>query len=204
MENAPPSDDPSRPGFWNALYRSGEAGWDKGRVSPPIARLLREGRLKPGAALAVIGAGRGHEATDAAVEGFRVSAVDFAPEAATALRAAAARGPAFEVLERDLFDLPRTHAGRFEAVLEHTCFCAIPVSRRDAYVEAVAELLAPAGVLFGLFYAHGRAGGPPFDTSADEVRRRFSRRFEIERLAVAPDSFEERKGNELEAWLRKA
>ncbi len=197
------SEDQSKASYWNDLYLKGEAGWDKGLVSPPIARLLREGGLGPGAAIAVVGAGRGYEARDAAALGFSVTAIDFAEEAAKALRAAAQAGPSFAVEQRDLFDLPRTHAGRFDAVLEHTCFCAIPVARRDEYVETAAQLLKPRGVLFGLFYAHGRPGGPPFDTSEEEVRRRFEPRFEVTRLARAPDSFEIRRGAELEAWFIK-
>ena len=193
------SDDPSQAEYWNQLYLTGEAGWDKGTVSPPIARLLREGRLPKRARIAVIGAGRGHEAKEAAALGFEVAAVDFAPEAAKALRAA--RG--FEVLERDLFDLPRTHAGTFDAVLEHTCFCAIPVSKRAEYVTAVSALLKPRGVLFGLFYATGKPGGPPFDVTEAEVRERFAPAFRLDRLIIARDSFEARAGRELETWFEK-
>lgn len=193
------SDDPSKADYWNQLYLTGEAGWDKGTVSPPIARMLREGRLPKGARIAVIGAGRGHEAKEAASLGFAVTAVDFAPEALKALRAAGG----FEVLERDLFDLPRTHTGAFDAVLEHTCFCAIPVSKRDEYVQAVAQLLKPGGWLFGLFYATGKEGGPPFATTEPEVRKRFEGSFDVVKLSTAPDSFEARTGREIETWLQK-
>lgn len=94
--------------------------------------------------------------------------------------------------------MPRTHAGAFDAVLEHTCFCAIDVERREEYVRAVRDLLAPNGRLFGLFYAHGKPGGPPSTTSEAEVRALFSRDFEIEVLKTAPDSFEARAGKKLE------
>jgi SAM-dependent methyltransferase len=194
------SDDPSKADYWNQLYLTGEAGWDKGTPSPPIARMMREGRLARGSKVAVIGAGKGHEAKLGASLGFEVSAVDFAPEAVKALRAAGG----FEVLERDLFDLPRTHSGVFDAVLEHTCFCAIPVSKRDEYVQTVAKLLKPGGWLFGLFYATGKEGGPPFATTEAEVRQRFEKDFSIVKLATAPDSFEARAGREIEAWLQKS
>jgi hypothetical protein len=128
--------------YWNDLYLKGDTGWDKGAPSPPIARMLAEGVVPAGAAIAVIGAGRGHDALEAQRLGYRVTAIDFAPEA------------------------------------------------------------AKGGVLFGLFSAHGREGGPPFDTSEAEVRRLFEARFTIERLRVAPDSFEVRKGVELEAVFR--
>jgi hypothetical protein len=186
--------------YWNSLYLAGDTNWDKGFPSPVVKRLLREGVVPAGASIAVIGAGRGHDAIEAARQGFQVTAVDYAPEAAKDTAANAAKaGVKLEVLQRDLFALE----GRFDAVMEHTCFCAIDVGLRPAYVEKVAALLGPKGTLFGVFYAHGRAGGPPFDTSEAEVRRLFGARFEIERLSVAPDSIETRKGLELEAVLRR-
>lgn len=187
--------DVSDPNYWNELYVSQQAGWDKGTAAPPIARLLGERLLPPGGTLAVLGAGRGHEAAAAAGAGYAVTAIDFAPEAVKAMRS---RG-GFTVLQADVFSV----AGPFDAALEHTCFCAIDVKRRDEYVDAVANMLKPDGVLFGLFYAHGRPGGPPFDTNADEVRERFSRRFHIERLLVPSDSFDNRAGKELEAVMRR-
>src|SRR4051794_5876881 len=107
-ENQPLSAD-----YWNDLYAAGDTGWDKGRVAPPIERLIATGRIPKGK-VAVLGAGFGHEALHLANAGFTVTAVDFAPLAVKELRArAAAQRVPMEVLERDLFDLPRTHAGAF-------------------------------------------------------------------------------------------
>lgn len=186
--------------YWNDLYLKGDTGWDKGAPSPPIARLLREGHLVKGASIAVIGAGRGHDAIEAARCGYRVTAIDFAPEAVKASRENAAKAGVerLEVREEDVFGL----IGPFDAICEHTCFCAIDVARRAEYVEVVADALNPNGVLFGVFYAHGKEGGPPFDTNEAELRRLFEPRFTIERLRRAPDSFEPRAGKELEAVFR--
>ncbi|MBL8955037.1 MAG: methyltransferase domain-containing protein [Myxococcaceae bacterium] len=186
--------------YWNDLYLKGDTGWDKGVASPPLARMLREGVVPKGSSIAVIGAGRGHDAIEAARLGYRVTAVDFAAEAAKDIsNNAHGAGVRLDVLQADLFTGLK---GPYDAVLEHTCFCAIDVARRDEYVTAIARALKPGGTLFGLFYAHGREGGPPFDVSEDEVRRRFSGRFVIERLRRAPDSFEARAGRELEAVFR--
>jgi SAM-dependent methyltransferase len=186
--------------YWNSLYLSGDTGWDKGRPSPPIARMLREGVIAPGASVAVIGCGKGYDAIEAARLGFRVTAVDFAPEAIKAVQENAANvNVTLTALQRDLFELE----GRFDAVIEHTCFCAIEVELRPKYVEKVSTLLGPKGTLFGVFYAHGKPGGPPFDTSEAELRGLFGPRFQIERLHVAPDSLENRAGKELEAVLRR-
>jgi methyl halide transferase len=197
-------EDVSRADYWENLYQTNEDGWDKGKVSPPIARMLRERFLSPGARICVVGAGPGHEAFEAAGLGFRVTAVDFAPSSMRQLREGAARtGTTLELLEADLFALPRSRAGGFDAVLEHTCFCAIDVGRREEYAEAMRQLLVPGGVFFGLFYAHKKEGGPPFSTTEAEVRSLFAPRFELERLVVPADSFENRRGNELEAVFRR-
>ena len=139
-----------------------------------------------GASIAVIGAGRGHDAIEAARLGYRVTAIDFAPEALKGIAENASKaGVQLETRLEDVFALK----GPFDAVLEHTCFCAIDVERRAEYVEAVARALKPGGTLFGVFYAHGREGGPPFDVTEAEVRRLFSKRFKVERLLRAPDGF---------------
>ena len=196
------SHDVSSADYWNDLYLKGDTGWDKGRCSPPVDRLLKEGIVPQGARLAGIGAGRGYEVVEAARLGYRVSAIDFAEEAARGVAAVAEKaGVALEVLQEDLFNLPRRRPAHYDAVLEQTCFCAIAIARRPEYVEAVHAMLKKGGVLFGLFYAHGKPDGPPFDTNEEEVRRLFSPRFKIERLKRAADSHESRLGRELEAVM---
>ncbi|MFN5163242.1 MAG: bifunctional hydroxymethylpyrimidine kinase/phosphomethylpyrimidine kinase, partial [Cyanobacteriota bacterium] len=56
----------------------------------------------------------------------------------------------------------------FNGVLEHTCFCAIEPEARQTYLRTVKRLLAPDGWLLGLFWCHGREGGPPF--GSDPIR----------------------------------
>lgn len=191
-------------GFWEARYLSAQTGWERGRCAPPIVRMLREAVVAKGAHVAVLGSGRGHEALEAAAQGYEATAIDFAEPAIEATRVAAEhRQLDVETLQQDLFTLGTTHEGAFDAVLEHTCFCAIDPERRDEYVQVVHRVLKPGGVVFGLFFAHGRPGGPPFDTNEDEVRRRFEPHFVVERLERAKDSFSERSGEELEFVFRR-
>lgn len=198
------SEDVSHPGFWSALYQTGEAGWDKGRCAPPIARLLREGVVPPGTRLAVIGCGRGHEALEAARLGYEVTAIDFAPEAIAAVKEnAQQQGLDLKAVEADVFDLARRWPDHFDAILEHTCLCAVDPARRDEYVTAVAGALKPDAILFGLFYAIDKPSGPPYTIDEAEARSRFSPRFEFARLCIAPDSFEHRMGYELEFLARR-
>ena len=210
--------DVNKPEYWNAIYLANDAGWDKGRAAPPIARLAKERVVPAGATVCVLGAGRGHEAFVLAAEGYAVTAVDFAEEAAKAMRArggaidersesgrpTSPKGEAaIDVLQEDVFALARTHAGSFDAALEHTCFCAIDVARRTEYAAMTRAIVKPGGVFFGLFYAHSKPGGPPFTTTEREVRELFAPLFTIERLVVPADSFENRAGNELEFVFRR-
>ena len=198
-----PTTDVSQPSYWSALYQADDTGWDKGQCAPPIARLLREGLLPPDAHVAVIGCGRGHEAFEAARLGFQVTAIDFALEAIAAVRANASQpGLHLAAVEADVFELSQRWPGQFDAIIEHTCLCAIDFARREEYVQAVAGALQPHGILLGLFYAHNKPDGPPYRISEAEVRKLFTTRFELERLHIAPDSFENRAGNELEFIFR--
>lgn len=196
--------DVNRPEYWEEIYASGEVRWDKGRPTPPLVRLVREGVIPAGGHVAVPGAGRGHDALFLAREGFRVTALDFAPTASNAMReaAAAAKLP-MEVLQEDVFALAERFPAAFDAIFEHTIFCAIDPARRREFVETMHAALRPGGLWLGLFYAHGREGGPPHSTDEAEVRRLSSGLFTVEHIAVAPDSFPERANNELEFVFRK-
>lgn len=187
---------------WNERYLKNDMGWDKGACAPPLARMLAEGLLRPGAPVAIVGAGRGHEAVVAARLGFRVTAVDFAPQAIAAMHEQMkATGCTFEALQADVFELGASRPRAFAAIVEHTCYCAIDPSTRDRYVRSIEAALEPGGLVLGLFYNHGRTGGPPFDTTEADVRGRFGR-FDFERFVKAPDSFPGRAGQEWEAVLR--
>jgi SAM-dependent methyltransferase len=146
----------------------------------------------------VVGCGPGHEVAALAEKGFDALGLDFAAEAVAATQALlAGRKLPGRAEQADLFALPGAHAP-FDLWVEHTCFCAIDPARRDEYVQAAANSLVPGGRLLGLFYAHGRPGGPPFATTPAEVRARFGARFDVESLELAKDSHPRRKGEE---WL---
>lgn len=192
---------PSDPAFWDPLFPADAGGWELGRPTPPLVRWFSEHSPKDMRAL-VVGCGRGHEARLLAGLGARVTAIDFAPNAIAAARAASDPALAIDYQVRDLFSLAGGPPA-FDLVVEHTCFCAIDPARRDEYVDAVADALVPGGALVGLFYAHGRPGGPPFTTSREEIERRFARRFAVAALEVAGDSVLVRHRQELLGELRR-
>ena len=189
--------------FWESHYREGNTAWDLGAPAPPFVDLLAEGVPPAPGSMIVLGAGRGHDALLFARHGFRVTALDFAESAGRETQEAArVVGLSVETVRYDFFALPPEYDGAFDYVLEHTFFVAIDPGRRKEYVRIVRRLLKPGGLLIALFYAHGRPGGPPFTTSADEVRALFGQDFAIERLEVPTRSVKPRQGKELLALMR--
>ncbi len=186
---------------WEGRYRNADTGWDLGGPPPALVKLLDDlGDPKLG--VFVPGAGLGHDAIAWAKAGHHVTAIDYAPSAvAGAIERAEQAGVALAVRQHDLFDLPDDLSGRFDAVWEQTCYCAIDPARRSAYVEAVAGVLKPAGAYYGLFWNHGADGGPPFDVTPAQVREVFDPRFVIESLEPAHASVESRS-NEFVAHMR--
>jgi len=190
--------------FWNGRYLDKNTGWDLGQVSPPVVHLVESGSLAPYSSILIPGAGRGWEALYFARLGFDVTCVDFAPEAVVEGKALAKEhGVRVTYLEEDLFRLsPETH-GRFDYLFEQTCFCAIDPDRREDYVKMAARMVRPGGELLGLFYVHGREGGPPWTTTSEEVRELFRANFDFIEFAITPHSVESRKGEEILARLRR-
>ncbi len=190
--------------FWNSRYIENNIGWDLGRVSPPFVHLVESGKIAPYSTILIPGAGRGWEAIYLARMGFDVTCVDFAPEAIAGARLLSEKeGVKVTFLQEDLFHLDPERHGVFDYLLEQTCFCAIDPVRRPEYVRMAVRMIRPGGELVGLFYVHGKEGGPPWTTTAQEVRDLFRSRFDFVEFAITDQSVDSRKGEEILARLRR-
>ncbi|MBI4576573.1 MAG: methyltransferase domain-containing protein [Planctomycetes bacterium] len=190
--------------FWQGHYVRGETDWDKGGPAPPLVSLAARGVLR-GRSLVVVGCGYGHDALHFARLGYEVTGLDLVEEAVAGADARAQTAAvSCRFVRADVLDPPVAFHGRFDLWLEHTFYCAIDPARRDDYVKAAHLLLRPGGTLFGLFYHHGRAGGPPFDTDEGDLRRRFPPCFELESVERPVDSFPSRAGAELLVRMRRS
>ena len=98
----------------------------------------------------------------------------------------------------NFFEMDVVHNGTFDMVIEQTFFCAISPEQRISYVSTVARALKQGGMLAGLFYHTGEEGGPPFNTTREDIVKLFSDLFEIRQLTRAEDSAEQRKNKE---WI---
>ena len=186
--------DVNLPEKWEVDYERKTDGWDLGGPTPVFKRLAMSGRFKPGRMI-VPGAGRGHDAREFARHGFQVTAIDFAPHAIHEMKRLSDPNAPIEILQHDLFALPSELNNSFDYLLEYTCFCAIDPKRRTEYADLVTRLLKPGGTYIDMaFPLDGRAGGPPFSVSADEVMKLFvERRFKLLSREKPEDSIKPRR-----------
>lgn len=187
---------------WEAAYLAGETPWDKGAAAPELSRILERGLLR--GRVLVPGCGLGHDARAIAAKAHgEVVGLDVAPTAVLRARSIAGFGNlAFE--EGDLFALPEAWKGAFDAVWEHTCFCAIDPALRSNYVLALGSALRTGGELVGVFYLNpsmdGRGDGPPFGVSLEELDELMGAYFELLEEWAPLNCFEGREGRE---WCRR-
>ena len=189
--------DTNSPDFWQLFYRNGRTAWDLGAPTPPFARLAVSGDFLPGQMI-VLGAGRGHDARLFAQHGFTVLAVDFASDAVATMHLLNNEATPVQVLQADIFELPMGMNGRFDYILEYTCFCAIDPSRRKDYAALAARLLKPGGHFIALAFPIGtRSGGPPFVVQPDAMIELLSEHgFSLQHRELPPDSVPSRQNIE--------
>lgn len=196
--------DVNHPEKWEADYVGGTDGWDLGGPNPVFKRLAAGRRFPPGRML-VPGAGRGHDAREFARHGFQVTAVDFSPTAVKEMKRLSDPDAPIDVVQDDLFALPRQLNGTYDYVLEYTCFCAIDPARRREYADLVERLLKPSGLFIDLaFPLDGRPGGPPFATTEAEILGLFKTRgFNLVSQEMPRDSIPQRRRAERLMVFRK-
>lgn len=160
---------------WNECYATGNIPWEKGFATPVMEEILaRHPELFHNeATILVPGCGTGHDARRLAELGMQVTAIDLAPLAIERARQLDPNG-SVQYLQADLFQLPEEWRGRFDAVWEHTCFCALPPERRKDYIASMTSVLKPGGRIFGVFFINPEMDegetGPPFGIEAEELR----------------------------------
>lgn len=188
---------------WQRHYEEDDLGWDLGQVAPPFVKLWEEEKLPLGKVL-IPGCGRGHEVVFLAENGFEVTAIDFSDGAVTYLRKVLSdRSLAGEVLHQDFFSLDESHHSLYDLMIEQTFFCAISPWQRADYVKNVARVLKPGGLLVGLFYHTDKQGGPPYNTTREDIESHFSDDFEVLELDKTHLSAEQRTDKEWLAILRR-
>lgn len=172
---------PDTGSWWDLRYREGSDRWELGVPAPPLQLLFQSHAHapQPPGRVVVPGCGRGHEAALLAGLGFEVVGVDFSAEALREARhlhgeqSGRLRWLQADVLDADQLASAGLGSASCDGVLEHTCYCAIDPELRLAYRKSVAQLLRPQGWLLGLFWCHGRPGGPPYGSDPAQLMADF-------------------------------
>jgi SAM-dependent methyltransferase len=189
---------------WDEHYQRGDVFWDKGAPSPPLKQYLERHKIR-GRTL-VPGCGRGHEVAMAVEQGLDAIGLDIAP---TAIAEARALYPQFaeRFMLGNFFDPPAELRGAFDVVLEHTCFCALPLTLRPHYRRAVDVALRPGGLLIGVWFINPALDpgeeGPPFGISVAELTALFKDGHEIVDDYVPDIAFANRANRERLRVLRR-
>lgn len=180
---------------WNERYQTGETPWEKGEPHPELPFLLSRYRrlVEEAGQVLVPGCGVGHDANLIAdLCNGKVVGLDVAEEAIE-LAGARYSKKSLSFVVGDLFGWE----GSYDLVFEHTCFCAIPVERRNDYVATMGKLIPEGGHLLGIFFLnpdHEGEEGPPFGVTIEELEEFFGSQFELLWLKQPSQTFEARQG----------
>lgn len=186
--------------YWTSRYLHQQTGWDIGRVSTPLKRIL-DGISNREIKLLIPGAGNAWEAEYAFNQGFRnVTVLDFAQPAIDHFLNRLPSFPKEQVIHADFFE----HEGQYDLILEQTFFCALHPSLRENYALKMHELLSPKGELRGLlFNATMSSDSPPFGGTTSDYQALFESHFSQVELLPCLDSIPPRAGKEITICLKK-
>ena len=188
---------------WNAAYANDDTPWDHGYASPPLRVFLKthplEGRVL------VPGCGTGHDVRLLAKHGASVLGLDVAPLALEKARSAPAVGDEQYALV-DFLKLPVSYNGQFDAVVEHTCLCALDHTNREAYAISVRQALKPDGNYLAVFYREVfdyNGNDPPHPISSDEIAALFTKEFEVIERIIPQETYPGRPVGSEEVFLMR-
>ncbi len=195
---------------WQNQYLTGQTPWDRGAPAPALLHYLAT-HPAPGRVL-VPGCGTGQDVMALAQAGATsVVGLDLAPLAVARAQHFLAAEPRAAVHLGDLFTDCHIApwANSFDLIWEHTCYCAIPPTRRGEYVDAIAAALKPGGHLLGVFFINpwdegeDPTQGPPFGTALDELHASLAARFDLIEGWLPTAAYPGREGREWCGLFRK-
>lgn len=185
------------PEFWHRIWEEKRIGFHSDQVNRSLRRWLPRLDVAAGDTIFVPLCGKSRDMTWLAEQGLAVVGVEInrtaiaeywsergidpsvtsrrGMELTQAGSVSILCGNFFEILPEDLPD--------FAAFYDRAALIAMPPEMRGDYVAQLDRLSAEARSGLLLTMEHDRGSGPPFSVGAEEVRRRFSGRFTIKRLA---------------------
>ncbi|MDB6078326.1 MAG: smtA, partial [Akkermansiaceae bacterium] len=175
---------------------------------PLVEYLASDGAALRGASSVLVpGCGSGHDVRALEAAGIHATGLDLSPTAVGFARSLPAAGRE-KYVSGSLFDTDWRSGLTFDAIWEHTCFCAIDPSDRPAYAWAAASILAPGGHLVGVFYLDPYepgedAAGPPWGATREEIAGLLAPWFDPVTDFVPHSAYPGREGREWLAVFRR-
>ncbi|HEU0191017.1 MAG TPA: class I SAM-dependent methyltransferase [Mycobacterium sp.] len=173
--------------LFRIFYRTGLIPWDGHPQATPLRELVEgPGALPPGSALDV-GCGTGDSSIYLARHGWRVTGVDFVPDALAKARSkAGAAGVTVDFIQADVTILRRPGiSGPFELIVDNGCLHGMGGHDRGLYVREITAVAAP-GARLSIVAFH--PGGPVGQLGVDhtEIERRFTPEWAVLSAAGEP------------------
>ena len=189
---------------WDARYVAGDTPWDKGGAHPALRDWIKKRPLL--GSVLVPGCGAGHDVRAiAAQESASVLGLDIS-RSALRLAESFMKIGSETYLEGDFLTGEAVPSDSFDAIFEHTCFCAIPPERRRDYAMASHSALKTGGLLLAVFFTNPEntdPNSPPFRCDSAEIRTLFEGGFDFREDTTSAPTFPERLGRETLCLLRK-
>ena len=191
--------------FWNNKYINNEHGWDIGFPTPIFKNWSLEFNHPNNINICIPGCGYGHDAIYLSENGFNVYAFDFSHKAIDHINKKANNNLKAECI--DFFHLDDTYNDFFDYILEYTFYCAIDPQRRNNYINKCHQILKDKGKIIAIMLPVGDVekenNQPPFPVSYLELKKKFSKKFNVLEIKKSNQSIEARKDIEFYAEYEK-
>lgn len=189
--------------FWTHIYNTEPSPpFDLGEPAKALSDISSQLKLNK-CRIAVLGAGKGHDAAFFAEQGHLVTAFDISEAAIEETNKRYGNLKNLKTQKMDVLQPSKEFLGQFDLVFEHTCYCAIPPSRRNDLVQAWRKLLTDGGHVLGVFFAMDKRFGPPYGGSEWELRQRFKKHFDFTYWTRWHHSLPRRVGKEVVIYMQK-
>jgi cyclopropane fatty-acyl-phospholipid synthase-like methyltransferase len=165
---------------FEGLY-AGPAPWDIGKPQPAFVAISD----RVASPILDAGCGTGEQALYFAALGHRVTGIDFVEEAIRrARRKAAERGLSVDFLVKDATQLA-DWSERFATVIDMGLFHVLSDADRRRYVDGLAQVLQPGGLLFLMCFSDAEPGTEgPRRVSRQELYDAFADGWEVESIRL--------------------
>ena len=172
--------------LFEQMYQ-GQAPWDTGRPQPSIIKLAETGQIR-GSVLDV-GCGTGENLLYLAAQGHETWGLDFVPVAIERAKAKAAqRGIDAHFIVGNALDLNKL-GRQFDTVIDCGLFHTFADEERPVFVQGLAQILQPGGLLHILCFSHEEPGTEgPRRISQQEIRESFHDGWKVQ--SIEPTQFE--------------